>query len=102
VTQDFVEPWCERYLAEYVSGAHGLLGVIDHPEHVRISVCLREVIQKHSWPLRVAAAPGNIVVSIDREKLSAAQREMFDAASVQAADPVLSELRPLPDWPLGG
>ncbi len=41
---DFVEPFCQRYLGDYVVGRYGFNGVIVHDQYLAISRCLRRLV----------------------------------------------------------
>jgi len=100
MTEDFVGPWCERYLDEYMVGAHGFNGIVNHPDYLRISRCLRHVVRKRDLPLSVLASHGRVIVNIDPAKLKPEELAVYDKTNQTLIDSMFTEEKPSVYWPL--
>lgn len=97
---DFIEPMCEKFLADYMAGRYGFNGVLQHEAYRVISRRMRTIIRQRDLPLIVYGTHGRVIVNIEPEKLALRERQLYDEANRALTDSAFTGIRPSVVWPL--
>jgi hypothetical protein len=100
MAEDFVGPWCEKYLDQYMVGQHGFNGVVNNPDYLRFARCLRKAIKRRDLPLAVMGTHGHVLVYIDEAKLTQEERARYDQANLALLESIGTGKPARAVWPL--